>query len=84
MPLPQENKIYTYEDYLTWPDSERWELIEGVPHMQAAPVWQHQAITFELGRQFENYLVGKSCSAFTAPFDLIIPDDVIEEGKSKM
>lgn len=83
MPLPQESKIYTYEDYLNWPQDERWELIEGVPYMQAAPSWQHQAITFELGRQFGNYLIGKSCRAFTAPFDLIIPYDEIEEGKSK-
>ena len=83
MPLPQENKSYTYEDYLKWPDDERCELIEGTPHMQAAPTWQHQAITFELGRQFGNYLVGKSCRAFTAPFDLIISEGVAEEGKSK-
>ena len=83
MPLPQDNKRYTYEDYLNWPNDERWELIEGVPHMQAAPAWQHQAITFELGRQFGNYLIGKSCSAFTAPFDLIILDGVIDDGKSK-
>ena len=83
MPSPQENKSYTYEDYLNWPDDERYELIEGIPHMQVAPSWQHQAITFELGRQFGNYLIDKSCRAFTAPFDLIIPNDVIEEGKSK-
>ena len=83
MPFPQENKRYTYEDYLNWPNDERWELIEGVPHMQAASAWQHQAITFELGRQFGNYLIGKSCSAFTAPFDLIILDGVIDDGKSK-
>jgi Uma2 family endonuclease len=83
MPLPQEHKRYTYEDYLNWPDDERWELIEGVPHMQAAPSWQHQAITFELGRQFGNYFIGKSCRVFTATFDLVISDDTIEEGKSK-
>lgn len=83
MPLPQENKRYTYEDYLNWPNDERCELLEGVPYMQAAPAWQHQAITFELGRQFGNYLIGKSCSAFTAPFDLIILDGVIDEDKSR-
>ncbi len=83
MSVPQENKSYTYEDYLIWPEDERWELIDGIPYMQAAPSWQHQAITFELGRQFGNYLVGKSCRAFTAPFDLILPEDDLEEGKSK-
>ncbi|AGK95464.1 Uma2 family endonuclease [Clostridium pasteurianum] len=83
MPLPQEHKKYNYSDYLNYPENERWELIEGVPYMQAAPSWQHQAITFELARQFGNYLIGKSCRAFTAPFDLIIPEDGIKEDKSQ-
>ena len=26
---------YTYSDYLSWPEDERWELIVGVPHMMA-------------------------------------------------
>jgi hypothetical protein len=59
MLLPQENKIYIYEDYLSWPDDEIWELIKGLPHMQADPSRQHQAVTFELGRQFRNYLTSK-------------------------
>ena len=24
-------QLFTYADYRTWPDEERWELIEGVP-----------------------------------------------------
>jgi Uma2 family endonuclease len=26
------------------PDEEKWELIDGVPIMQASPIWRHQAI----------------------------------------
>jgi len=52
MLMPQENKKYTYADYLTWPENERWEIIDGVPYMQAAPSWQHQAISRELMLQF--------------------------------
>lgn len=22
---------YTYKDYTTWPENERWELIQGIP-----------------------------------------------------
>ena len=30
MPLaPKLDKKYTYADYLTWPENERWELIKG-------------------------------------------------------
>lgn len=74
MPLPKENKKYTYADYLTWPENEQWEVFEGVPYMQAAPSWQHQAISGELYRQFANHLQGKGCQAFTSPFDLRLPN----------
>ncbi|MBT1278432.1 Uma2 family endonuclease [Thermoanaerobacter sp. CM-CNRG TB177] len=74
MPLPEKNKKYTYADYLTWSEEERWEIINGVPHLQAAPTWQHQAVLLELARQFANYLQDKSCRVFTAPFDLRIPE----------
>jgi Uma2 family endonuclease len=75
MPLPQENKKYTYADYLTWPEDERWEIIDGVPYMQAAPSWQHQTISVELTRQFANFLQQKPCRVFTAPFDLRLPEE---------
>lgn len=74
MPLPQDsNKKYTYADYLKWDDDKRWEIIDGIPYMLAAPSWQHQAISRELILQFGNYLRDKSCQIFAAPFDLRIP-----------
>ncbi|WP_312038949.1 Uma2 family endonuclease [Desulfosporosinus shakirovi] len=60
MPLLQEGRKYTYADYLTWPDEERWEIIDGVPYMQAAPTWQHQVISVELTSQFDANLKGSS------------------------
>lgn len=75
MPLPKENKKYTYADYLTWSEGERYEIIDGVPYMQAAPTWQHQAVLMELSRQFANYLRNKTCMVFTSPFDLRLPED---------
>jgi Uma2 family endonuclease len=74
MSLPEENKKYTYADYLTWAEDKRWEIINGVPFMQAAPNWQHQAISRELLIQFGNYLQSKACQVFTSPFDLKLPD----------
>lgn len=74
MPLPKDDKKYTYADYLTWTDNEKWELIDGVPYLLSAPSWQHQAISGELFRQFANYLQGNECQAFTAPFDLRLSD----------
>lgn len=73
MSIPS-NKLgvkYTYGDYLKWPDEERWELIDGVPYlMSPAPSVNHQRISREIGRQFANYLVGKKCEVFNAPFDV--------------
>ena len=74
MPLQQANKKYTYADYLTWPENERWEIIDGVPYMQAAPTWQHQALSRELLTQFSNYLKDKPCQVFASPFDLRLPE----------
>lgn len=73
MPLLDNDKIFTYSDYLDFPQGERWEIIDGVPCMQAAPSWKHQAISAELLRQFANYLIDKTCKAFSSPFDLILP-----------
>ena len=68
MPVPQEERQYTYADYLTWSEDERWEIIDGVPYMQAAPSPAHQLISGELYRQFANYLQGKPCKVYPAPF----------------
>ena len=71
MALPQQYERYTWQDYLSWPEGERWELIQGVAYaMSPAPTTGHQRIVIELSRQFSNYLLGKPCEVLVAPFDL--------------
>ncbi len=66
---------FTYGDYLTWDDGERWELIDGVPYnMSPAPTVRHQAISRELSTEFALYLRGKPCQLFAAPFDVRLPE----------
>lgn len=74
MPLPQKDREYSYADYLNWPEDERWEIIDGVPYMQATPSPVHQSISGELFRQFANYLLGKPCQVFPAPFCVRLTD----------
>lgn len=74
MPLPEPNKKYTFADYLIFPENERWEIFEGMPILQAAPSWQHQAISGELLTQFNIFLSGNPCQVFAAPFDLRLPE----------
>ncbi len=45
MPIALKNLKYTYMDYLTWPDDERWEIINGMAYnMSPAPTRRHQDI----------------------------------------
>ncbi|SDD78612.1 Uma2 family endonuclease [Sporomusa acidovorans] len=67
-------KIYTYKDYLTWPEGERWELIDGTAYaMSPAPNRLHQEILRELMFHFTGYLKNKTCKVYPAPFDVRLP-----------
>ena len=69
---------FTYADYRTWPDDERWELIEGVPYaMTPAPGTMHQRISLKLSSRFDRFFEGKSCIPFDAPTDVVLDDDTV-------
>ncbi|MCP4690459.1 MAG: Uma2 family endonuclease [Desulfobacterales bacterium] len=72
----QKASLYTYGDYLNWPDDERWELIQGEPYdMSPAPLFRHQRISMELSRQIANFLTDKPCEVVTAPVDVRLPEN---------
>lgn len=83
-PLAKDlNKKYTYADYLTWDDEERWELIQGVPFcMTPAPLANHQHISGEIFGNIWSFLKNKPCRVFAAPFDVRLVDDVITDDRS--
>jgi Uma2 family endonuclease len=68
----QKDQHSTYADYKAWElaEGERYELIYGEAYAMSAPNTQHQSILAELVRQFANYLLGKSCKVYPAPFDV--------------
>ena len=69
MALPMEKARCTFADILTWDECERAEIICGeVVMMSPPPSTTHQEISFELCRQLGNYLKGKQCKAYPAPF----------------
>lgn len=68
MAFPAEKTRYTLADCLTWDENERIEIIEGKAFMMAAPSRIHQKISGELFRQLANYLEGKKCEVYPAPF----------------
>ncbi|MEL6537100.1 MAG: Uma2 family endonuclease [Bacteroidota bacterium] len=65
---------YTYKDYLTWEEEERWELIEGIAYsLSPGPSTKHQLVTGELFGLIWSFLKGKFCRVLTAPFDVCLP-----------
>lgn len=68
MPLPAKQERFTFADILTWDEGEHIEIINGEALMMATPSRIHQEICFEIGRQLGNYLEGKQCKVYPAPF----------------
>ena len=68
MALPAEDKRYTFADVLTWDESDRIEIINGEAVMMAPPSRIHQKILTALFGQLYDYLKGKKCEVYPAPF----------------
>lgn len=72
---------FTYRQYLTWPDSESWELIEGQAwSMSPAPMRRHQEMSRRIFAKLESFLEGHPCKAYYAPFDVLLPVGDEEDG----
>lgn len=83
MAFPAKKDRYTYADLLTWDEDERVEIINGEAFLMAGPSPRHQEVSGEIFRQLANYLEGKKCKVYSAPFDVRLferdeddPDDV--------
>lgn len=63
-----EEKRYSYKDYIKWDGKARHELIDGVAYAMAAPSQLHQETLGELYFQLRQFLRGKPCKIFVAPF----------------
>ena len=65
------DKTYSYADYLNWKFEERLELIKGkIFRMSPAPSRLHQKVAFRLTLVIGNFLEGKKCELYPAPFDV--------------
>jgi len=74
-----EQKRYTYADYARWKGDIRYELIDGVAYAMAAPSSIHQKVSKKIFRQFDNFLIGKTCEVYYAPIAVRLNADDFDD-----
>ena len=79
-PIEHSPGRFTWTDYRSWPDDERWEIIDGRPYaMAAAPSVDHQRTVIELGGELRAFLADRSCNVLPSPIDLKLSgEDVVQ------
>lgn len=79
----KKEKKFTCEDYISWDDDERWELINGIAFlMSPAPAPEHQRVSIIISNEIFNFLKGKKCEVYHAPFDVMLFADASTDLKS--
>ena len=66
--LSDQKEKYCYADYLEWGEDVRAEIITGAAYMMAPPLTIHQRISMKLSQRIAQFLEGKTCEVFAAPF----------------
>lgn len=64
---------YTYADLSSWPDDERWELIEGHAYAMTTPNRWHSLVATNLARILINHFHGIPCEIHIANFGIRLP-----------
>ena len=70
---PDHSLTYTYADYYSWNFIERLELLRGRIFRLGAANTKHQRVGGKLYVTFYNFLKGKTCQVFIAPYDVRLP-----------
>ena len=68
--INQEDRYYTYEEYAALNDGNRYELHNGKLYMMSGATRLHGIASGEIFNQLYNYLKGKTCEVYNAPYDV--------------
>lgn len=83
MSISQSNKITMDEFNKLKENSDHpLEYIDGLVYMTPSPSTKHQRISGRLHAQLFNFLEGKECEVFHAPFDIELWNDEIQGNRS--
>jgi len=78
LPAEKLDQYFTWSEYVTWRDDDRWELIRGVPYaMSPGPGYRHQRILMELAGTFHAAFKGRRCEPLAAPLDVRLAEDTV-------
>lgn len=74
-------KRVTYEEFLkiTEGNEERYEYIDGEVFLLSSPGMKHQIILANMFNDMMNWFKGKKCRVFSAPFDVTLLGEEIED-----
>jgi Uma2 family endonuclease len=61
---------YSYAHYLNWLFDDRVELIKGKVFKMSGPTRMHQQVSIHISSMLFNFLLGKPCKVYSAPFDV--------------
>ena len=77
MGIPKRKEgTFSYADYRSWPDEERWELIHGVAYdMSPAPGSRHQEVLGTIFRRIADVTDSMPCRTYVAPFDVRLSEE---------
>ena len=80
MSVPNPAIKFTYEDYLSAPEDERYELLDGALVMTPAPGEPHQRVSMWLGWKLIQFVAeNRLGEVYHAPFDVVLSDfDVVQ------
>jgi Uma2 family endonuclease len=77
-PTPAPQRKYSWEDYRSWNDGKRWEVIDGeVFAMTPAPSLRHQHVAGALHGTLFPYFKKNPCDLFNAPTAVKLADDTV-------
>ena len=73
MALPNKENSIRYDDYLSWNEGTRCEVLNGeIISMSPSPTPKHQDILGGIYAEFRTYLKGKTCKVFISPIDVCL------------
>ena len=80
-PVIQKIKLLTVEEFFAiyGDNDERYELIDGIAYMMSAPGTEHQSLSMFLSIEIGNFLKGKKCKVFAAPYDVFLEESLRDE-----